>query len=42
MSKADEFRQYAREAMHWARNSKTEKDKAILIDLARTRTQAAS
>jgi hypothetical protein len=42
MSKVDEFREYADEAMRWARNSKTEKDKAILIDLARTLTQAAS
>jgi hypothetical protein len=42
MSKSDEFRQYAEEAMHWARNSKTEKDKEVLIDIARTWTTAAT
>jgi hypothetical protein len=42
MSKADEFRQYAEEAMRWARQSKIEKDKEALLDLARTWTQAAS
>jgi hypothetical protein len=42
MTKADEFRQYADEAMRWARKSKTEKDKAALIDIARTRTIAAT
>ena len=42
MSRADEFRQYAEEAMRWARHSKTADDKAVLIDLARTWMQAAS
>jgi hypothetical protein len=42
MSKSDEFRQYAEEAMRWARNSKTEKDQAALIDIARTWTIAAT
>jgi hypothetical protein len=41
MSKADEFRQYAEEAMRWARQSKTEKANQALMDLARTWTQAA-
>jgi hypothetical protein len=41
MSKAEEFRQYAEEAMRWAYQSKTEKDKQALVDLARTWTQAA-
>jgi hypothetical protein len=41
MSKADEFRQYAEEAMRWARNSTTAKEKLVLINLARTWTQAA-
>jgi hypothetical protein len=41
MSKADQFRQYAEEAMRWAYQSKTEKNKQALIDLARTWTQAA-
>jgi hypothetical protein len=42
MTKSDEFRKYAEEAMHWSRQSKTEKEKAILVELARTWTQAAS
>jgi hypothetical protein len=41
MSKADQFRQYAEEAMRWARQSKTEYEKQALIELARTWTQAA-
>ena len=41
MSKADQFRQYAEEAMRWAYQSKTEKNKQALIELARTWTQAA-
>jgi hypothetical protein len=42
MSKADEFRQYAEEAMGWARDSKDEKQRAILIKLARAWVQAAA
>jgi hypothetical protein len=41
MSKADQFRQYAEEAMRWARQAKTEKEKQAYIDLARTWTQSA-
>jgi hypothetical protein len=41
MSKADRFRQYADEAMRWARQSKTENAKQVLIELARTWMQAA-
>ena len=41
MSKADQFRQYAEEALRWARQSKTEKEKQAYIDLALTWTQAA-
>ena len=41
MSKADQFRQYAEEAMRWAYQSRTEKNKQALIELARTWTQAA-
>jgi hypothetical protein len=41
MSTADQFRQYAEEAMRWAYQSKTEKNKQALIELARTWTQAA-
>jgi hypothetical protein len=42
MSKADEFRQYAEEAMGWARDSKDEKQRAILVNLARAWVQAAA
>ena len=41
MSKADQFRQYAQEAMRWARQSKTENEKQVLTELARTWMQAA-
>ena len=41
MSQADQFRQYAEEALRWAYQSKTEKNKQALIMLARTWTQAA-
>jgi hypothetical protein len=40
MSEADEFRQYAEEALRWAQKSTTENEKA-LIDLSRTWMQAA-
>jgi hypothetical protein len=36
MSKADQFRQYADEAMRWARQSKTENEKQVLTELAGT------
>jgi hypothetical protein len=39
-AKGDEFRQYAKEALCWAHQSKNEKEKEALIDLARTWTQA--
>ena len=41
MTKGDQFRQYAEEAMRWAFQSKTEKEKQAYIELARTWTQAA-
>jgi hypothetical protein len=41
MSKADDFRQYADEAKHWARKSKSSKEQDALIDLAHTWAQAA-
>ena len=41
MSKAEEFRQYAEEAVRWARKSKTEQEKQAFMDLVRTWTQAA-
>jgi hypothetical protein len=34
-AKADEFRQNAEEALSWAHQSKTEKEKEALIDFAR-------
>jgi hypothetical protein len=42
MSKADEFRQHAEEAMDWACNCKDEKQKAMLINLARAWARAAA
>jgi hypothetical protein len=41
MSKADEFRHYAEEAMRWARRSTSPKEQLVLINLACTWTQAA-
>jgi len=41
MSKIDQFWQYAREAILSADDAKTDKDKAGLLELARTWTQAA-
>jgi hypothetical protein len=41
MSQADQFRQYAEEALRGAHQSKTEKNKQALIELARTWTQGA-
>jgi hypothetical protein len=41
MSNVDQFRQYADEAIRWAFQSKTEKERQAYIELARTWTQAA-
>jgi hypothetical protein len=41
MSEADQFRQYAQEALLWARQSRTEKEKRLLLELARIWSQAA-
>ena len=41
MSKADQFREYAEEALQWSSQSRTEEAKKMLIDLAVTWTQAA-
>jgi hypothetical protein len=41
MPKADQFRQYAEEAMRWAFQSKTEKEKQAYTDLALTWMQVA-
>jgi hypothetical protein len=40
-SRPEGFRQYAEEAVRWARKSKTEQEKQALMDLACTWTQAA-
>ena len=37
MTKADQFREYAEEAMQWSRQSQTEEAKKVLVDLAFTR-----
>ena len=41
MSKTNHFRQYAEEAMRWARESRTDNEKRAYVDLASTWTQAA-
>ena len=41
MENAEQFRQYAEEAMRRSYQSKTQKEKEALIELARTWTQAA-
>jgi hypothetical protein len=41
MSESDQFRQYAEEALLWVAQSKTEKEKQLLLELARTWTEAA-
>jgi hypothetical protein len=42
MTKADEFREYAEEALQWSRHSTTKEEKKALLDLAVTWTQAAA
>ncbi len=42
MSETDQVLQYAEEAMRWVRQSKTKNEKQVLIELARTWTQAAA
>jgi hypothetical protein len=42
MSKADDFRQYADEAMRWARQSKTETEGLALVEIAQTWLRAAA
>jgi hypothetical protein len=41
MSEADQFRQYAEEALRWALASTAEKERLSLMELARTWAQAA-
>jgi len=42
MTKSDQFRELAEEALQWSRQSKTEEEKKALLDLAVTWTQAAA
>ena len=42
MTKADKFREYAKEALCWSYISHTEEEKQALIGLARTWAQAAA
>jgi hypothetical protein len=42
MTKAEQFREYAEEALRWSSRSRTAEEKKALIDLAVTWTQAAS
>jgi hypothetical protein len=42
MSEANQFRQYAEEALRWAVKSTTEKERLSLMELARTWTEAAT
>jgi hypothetical protein len=41
MSEADQFREYAQEALQWASQSTIEKEKRALLELARTWWEAA-
>ena len=41
MADSDQFLNYAEEALLWASQSKTEKEKQLLLELARTWTRAA-
>ena len=41
MSKSDQFRQYAEEALLWVAQSKTEEKKRLLFELVLTWTAAA-
>ena len=42
MSKADQFRQYAEEALRWARQSKTEKEKQAYSHGCKLRCRAST
>jgi hypothetical protein len=41
MSKADQFLQYADEALRWARQARTDQEAQAFLQLARTWTEAA-
>jgi hypothetical protein len=42
MTKAEQCREFAEEALRWSRQSKTEEEKKALIDLAVTWAKAAA
>lgn len=42
MTKTEEFQQYAAEAMRWARQSKTEEQRLVYLEIARTWFRAAA
>ena len=42
MTKAEQFREYAKEAIAWSSNAKKESDRLALIQLASTWTQVAA
>jgi hypothetical protein len=42
MSEADQFREYAQEALQWASESTIENEKRALLELARTWSLAAA
>jgi hypothetical protein len=42
MSSAKEFREYADECMDWARTARSEKERAIFIEMAQTWLAAAA
>ena len=42
MSSAKEFREYARECMDWARTARSEKERAVFVEMAQTWLVAAA
>lgn len=42
MASAAEFREYARECMDWARTARSEKERAIFVEMAQTWLAAAT
>jgi hypothetical protein len=38
---ADEYREFAQEAMEWARTAQSENERAIFLEMVRTWTEAA-
>jgi hypothetical protein len=38
---ADEYREFAQEAMEWAKTAQSDKERAIFLEMVRTWTEAA-